>query len=313
MLPPRIAIIGAGLTGIAAARHLRALGLAPTLYEKSRGYGGRCATKRWQDCRIDHGAQYFTLRDSAFREAVQTHSGDQVLTLTSPIVDATLTPLPSADRYYHRAGNSRLVRDLAADLDVRLETPIIPLCQHGGCWTLAGETYDHVLSTAPLPQTLHLFNQPLAADPFIPCLALLLRYAGDAPGLTAQRYAVSAPDAPVLAWSACENHKQGRIPVGSTCLVAHASEAFSRSHLEDPPEVWAPLLQAEVERLWELTGCPLLAQHPHRWRYARVASAIPCPALPPGLHHASDALIKSRVESAWLAGHTAAATLAAML
>jgi renalase len=313
MPPPRIAIIGAGLTGIAAARHLRALGLAPTLYEKSRGYGGRCATKRWQDCRIDHGAQYFTLRDPAFSEAVQAHCGDQVLTLTAPILDASSAPLPSADRYYHRHGNSRLVRDLAADLDVRLETPVSPLHQHGDRWSLNEETYDHVLSTAPLPQTLQLFHQPLTVDPFIPCLALLLRYAGDAPGLTAQRYAVSAPDAPVLAWSACENHKQGRIPAGSTCLVAHASEAFSRRHLEDPPEVWAPLLQAEVERLWELTSCPLLAQHPHRWRYARVASAIPCPALPPGLHHASDALIKSRVESAWLAGHAAAAALAAQL
>jgi renalase len=313
MLPPRIAIIGAGLTGIAAARHLRALGLAPTLYEKSRGYGGRCATKRWQDCRIDHGAQYFTLRDSAFREAVQTHSGDQVLTLTSPIVDATLTPLPSADRYYHRAGNSRLVRDLAADLDVRLETPIIPLCQHGGCWTLAGETYDHVLSTAPLPQTLHLFNQPLAADPFIPCLALLLRYAGDAPGLTAQRYAVSAPRRAGarlvrLRESQARPHPSGQhLPSGSRQRSLQPQPPGGPTRGLGPAAAGRGGAPLGVDRLPTPGPAPApLALRPRRQRH-------PCPALPPGLHHASDALIKSRVESAWLAGHTAAATLAAML
>jgi len=309
----RIAIIGAGLAGIAAARHLRALGIAPIIFEKSRGFGGRCATKRWHDCRIDHGVQYFTLRDPTFRETVLSTCGDSIQPLTAPIVDATLASLPGAERYYHRKGNSRLVRDLAHDLDVRLETPAAQLRQHGDQWQLNEESFDHILSTAPLPQTLHLLDLPLAADPFIPCLALLLRYQGDWPGLTEQRYAVSAPAAATLAWSACENHKSGRIPAGTTCLVAHASETFSRQHLEDSPELWAPLLRAEVESLWQLPSASLIDQHPHRWRYARVASAITCPPLPPGIHHASDALTQSRVESAWLAGLNAATALAVNL
>lgn len=110
------------------------------------------------------------------------------------------------------------------------------------------------------------------------------------------------PNSPTLAWSACENHKLGRIPPGTTALVAHASESFSRSHLENPPELWSSLLRTEVQALWHLDPATLLAQHPHRWRYARVASAIPSPILPPGIHHASDALIASRVESAYLSG-----------
>lgn len=311
----RIAIIGTGLAGIAAARSLHAAGLRPVLFEKSRGFGGRCATKRWDDCRIDHGAQYFTLRDLVFRETVTATCGSQIQPLTAPIVGSNGSPIPAAERFYHLAGNNRLARDLALapglDLDIRLETPVTQLQPQQDQWLLNGQAFDQILSTAPLPQTLALLNQPLPTDPFIPCLTLLLRYQGEGLGLSADRYAVSDPLAADLTWSACENHKQDRIPPGSTCLVAQASEAFSRRHLEDPPEHWAPLLRSAVEQLWELPTQNLIASHPHRWRYARVAQAISPPPFLPGFHHASDALIQSRVESAWLAGQQAAERLLA--
>jgi predicted NAD/FAD-dependent oxidoreductase len=302
---PRIAIIGAGLAGIAAARTLRAADMNPILFEKSRGLGGRCSTKRWHDCRIDHGAQYFTLRDPDFRQIVTASCGTHLRRIEAPITSPSGTIIPGDDRYYHSEGNSRLARDLAQNLELRLDTPITSLTPSGTTtWLLNGEPYDHVISTAPLPQTFALLGLPLPhpTDPFIPCLALLLRYHGDQPGLTAKRYAIADPDSATLAWSACENHKLGRIPTGTTALIAHASEAFSRTHLESPPELWSSQLRSEVETLWQIDPTTSIAQHPHRWRYARVASAIPLPSLPPGIHHASDALIASRVESAYLSG-----------
>lgn len=299
---PRIAIIGAGLAGIAAARTLRAAGIDPIVFDKSRGLGGRCSTKRWQDCRIDHGAQYFTLRDPTFRRLVTAACGTHLRTITAPITTPTGTAVPGDDRFYHTEGNSRLARDLAQDLTLRLDTPVSSLTPSGSTWLLNDEPFDHIISTAPLPQTFALLQHPLPLDPFIPCLALLLRYRGDPSGLTCQRYAVADPDSPILAWSACENHKHGRIPSDSTAFIAHASEAFSRTHLESPPELWSNLLRIEVEALWHLDPTAFLAQHPHRWRYARVAKAIPAPALPHGIHHASDALIASRVECAYLSG-----------
>ena len=315
MSSPRIAIIGTGLAAAGAARTLHAAGLQPVLFEKSRGLGGRCSTKRWDDCRIDHGAQYFTLRDPLFHTAATSACGAHLQTLAAPIVTPDGTPLPPDDRFFHTEGNSRLARDLFAGLDLplHLDTPVTRLQPDATAWRVNDQPFDHVLSTAPLPQTLALLGLPLATDPYIPCLALLLRYQGHLPGLTAHRYAVTAPDHPVLAWSACENHKPGRVPSGSTVLVAHASEAFSRTHLESPPHLWAPLLQAEVEALWQLDPSQLTAHHPHRWRYARVAQPITPPTLPPGIHHASDALIASRIESAYLSGHHTAARLLASL
>ena len=66
----RVAIVGAGMAGLACARALAAAGHVPLLFDKGRGPGGRMSTRRTEhDGRtltFDHGAQYFTARDDAF-------------------------------------------------------------------------------------------------------------------------------------------------------------------------------------------------------------------------------------------------------
>ncbi|HYD83882.1 MAG TPA: FAD-dependent oxidoreductase, partial [Opitutus sp.] len=42
--PPRIAILGAGITGLTAAWHLRRAGLTPVVFEKSAHFGGAIGT-----------------------------------------------------------------------------------------------------------------------------------------------------------------------------------------------------------------------------------------------------------------------------
>lgn len=61
-----VAIIGAGLAGVAAAGDLIAAGKSVLLIDKSRGIGGRMATRRHAGTRIDHGAQFFTARSERF-------------------------------------------------------------------------------------------------------------------------------------------------------------------------------------------------------------------------------------------------------
>ena len=66
-----IAIIGTGLAGLSAAQALHAAGLPVELFDKSRGSGGRMASKRSDAGSLDLGAQYFTARDRRFVEVVQ--------------------------------------------------------------------------------------------------------------------------------------------------------------------------------------------------------------------------------------------------
>jgi predicted NAD/FAD-dependent oxidoreductase len=62
-------IVGAGIAGLTAAAALEARGWAVVLLDKGRGPGGRMATRRIGESRLDHGAQFFTVRDARFREA----------------------------------------------------------------------------------------------------------------------------------------------------------------------------------------------------------------------------------------------------
>ena len=70
--PVRVAVIGAGMAGVACARTLAKAGCHVTLLEKSRGFGGRMATRHTEFGGFDHGAQYFTARDPRFLTALQT-------------------------------------------------------------------------------------------------------------------------------------------------------------------------------------------------------------------------------------------------
>ncbi|MFM8764592.1 MAG: NAD(P)/FAD-dependent oxidoreductase [Spartobacteria bacterium] len=300
-----VAVIGAGMAGVGAARFLVDAGWQVVVFDKSRGLGGRCATKRWEGHSVDHGAQYFTMRDGYFSQAVRSACGGDLLEIEAPIVDETGRELAGEGRFFHAKGNSRLARALAESLDVRTGMTIEVV--ENRC--VGGEQFDFILSTAPWPQTAKLAGIPSAQNPYAPCLAGLFLYEGVRLGSTAARYAISDHSGHALAWSACENHKPGRVGEGFTVMVVHASEEFSRERLEDDPASWAEDLRGLVEERWDIPSSAFRAVHPHRWRYARISQKMELPALPEGWHFAGDLLTESRVESAWLAGREVAARI----
>ena len=72
MAAQHIAIVGAGMAGITAARTLAQAGHQVMVFDKSSGAGGRMATRRSPFGGFDHGAQYFTVRDPRLALALQT-------------------------------------------------------------------------------------------------------------------------------------------------------------------------------------------------------------------------------------------------
>ena len=63
----KIAIIGAGISGLTTAINLDK-NSDITLFEKSRGAGGRICTRYTDSYNFDHGAQFFTARSPEFKE-----------------------------------------------------------------------------------------------------------------------------------------------------------------------------------------------------------------------------------------------------
>lgn len=297
-----VAVIGAGMAGVGAARIMAEAGCRVVVFEKSRGLGGRCATKRWEGHLIDHGAQYFTMRNEEFSKAVRECCGTDLREISAPILDETGRALPDEERFFHAMGNSRLARALGEGLEFRTGSAVADV----DCRCISGEDFDVVITTAPWPQSAKLAGLSESKNPYVPCLALLLLYREEWLGLTDRQYAVSDRSGHALAWSACENHKFDRVGKGVTAMVVHASEKFSRERLEEDSVGWSEDLRRLVEERWEISPAAFLEMHPHRWRYARMIEKIEIPVMPPGWYFAGDLLTESRVESAWLAGREAA-------
>ncbi|MFM8654886.1 MAG: FAD-dependent oxidoreductase, partial [Verrucomicrobiota bacterium] len=81
-----IGILGAGISGLVCGRALKTAGHQVTVLEKSRSLGGRCATRKFGDHVVDHGLQYFTLRDPEVRKAVEEVAGTELQKLMAPIL-----------------------------------------------------------------------------------------------------------------------------------------------------------------------------------------------------------------------------------
>ncbi len=65
-----VIIVGAGIAGLALARELHERGHGPLVLERSRGVGGRCATRRVDDRPVDHGVAFLHGRDPRFLAAL---------------------------------------------------------------------------------------------------------------------------------------------------------------------------------------------------------------------------------------------------
>jgi predicted NAD/FAD-dependent oxidoreductase len=263
----RIAIVGAGVAGLAAARVLAGQGFDVTLFDKSRGVGGRMATRRADGLQFDHGAQYFTARGERFRAQAELWALDGRAAEWAP------------GWFVGTAAMTAPARALAEGLAVTQGRTVSALRRGPDGWSLSGRGPDGdaldgpfaaVVLATPAPQAV-----PIAASAglgwpgmqsarYAPCWALLLAF--DAPiGLAA---ASLRPDDDVLAWIARDSTKPGR-PLGAETLVAHATPAWSRAHLEDAPETVQAALLARVRQLTGLGATPRYAAA-HRWRYALV-------------------------------------------
>lgn len=310
----RIAIIGAGIAGLACARRLVQAGLAPVLFDKGRGIGGRVATRRADPWQFDHGAQYVTARGSGFAAQLQA--------LTASGAAAIWPDGSGRDRVVGTPGMSALakgmVQGLALELHQGAQVSRISAGDHG--WSLRVGTRDHladrVVVTVPAPQVAALIgaDHPLVgrlADVRLdPCLTLMAAVQGPA------RFAHRADPEDPLAWIAQDSSKPGRPAGGAVAWVAQAGLAFSQEHLEqDPAAIAAAMVPLLCDRLG-VTQDRLRHASAHRWRHARVATPLGVPFLRSDddtLYLGGDWCIGARVEAAWTSGTAMAEDLLARI
>ena len=323
-----VLIVGAGMSGLMAARTLQARGLSVRLLESGRSVGGRLATRRIGAGGLaDHGAQFFTVRGETLREQVDEWLAlDLVYVWGTGWSDGSVkrTAGDGYPRYATRGGMNQLAKHLAQSLDVELNRLVLGVRDSGDGWRLedsAGTAHESagLVLTPPMPETLALLTRSgvylhdddladLRRIRFGPCLCGIHEVDGDVdlpePGAV-QNFQSD------IYWVA-DNEAKGISKW--TIVTSHASAKFSRQNWDAPV--------ADIIRELESAVSPYLgpgAKITHtqlkRWRYSVPLTTHPqecllARGLPP-LAFAGDAFGgRGRVEGAFMSGIAAGEAMA---
>lgn len=311
----RIVVVGAGISGLLAARALHAEAHDVIVFDKGRSPGGRLATRRIGTATLDHGAQFFTVRTDAFAAMVGSWEFDGLVVEWC----RGFGPRPDGHpRYAVTGGMNALAKQLATGLDVRCRSLVFAIRPRPGGWDVGLDdgtsvAADGVVLTCPLPQTGSLLISSGAAMPealrrteYDRTLALLAVL--ESPPAVPAPGGVQSPS-PEVAFVA-DNQAKGISAAPAVTL--HASADWSAAHWDGPPAETLADLQALLDP-W-LGRARVLEAQVKRWRFATPQAQWPHPChvledtdAPVVL--AGDAFAGPRVEGAALSGLAAAAAM----
>ena len=316
-------VVGAGISGLLAARELRAAGRRTIVLEKAPLVGGRMVTHRLGNGTFDLGAQFFTVRSERFSGLVdQWLKAGVAREWTRGFADAQGRHNEDGyPRYRGSEGMTSIPEYLARDIDVRTGETVVEVSDRGGLWEVCTEsglqeTGTALLLTAPVPQSVALagsgdFELPVEARrrldgiSYDPCLALTALF--DGPTGVPEPGGVQIKGEP-LDWIG-DNQRKGISE--APAITVHAGPAWSQEHFEsDEARITDSLLRFAENQL----GFDLLPKVVEtaltRWRYSWVSQSHPEPCLlaseAPPLLFAGDAFGGAKVEGAALSGLAAA-------
>lgn len=313
----KVAIVGAGMSGLVAAHELVDAGVDVTIVDKGRSVGGRLATRRIGEARLDHGAQFFTVRTPAFQRRVDDWMERGLVHVWNHGF------VPGDDdghpRYVATAGMNSLAKDLAVGLDIETSTmafTIRPIADEAHRWHVVIDDAsvrpaDAVILTSPIPQSLALLvdsgvelEGPLLTeyDRTIGLLATL-----DGPPVLPDTGGVQDGD-DVFSFIG-DNRAKGVST--EEAVTFHANPEWSEQHWDDDDQL-LELLTTAAEP-W-LGTSSIIESQVKKWRLATPRSVWPDPcwtAADGSIVLAGDAFAGPKVEGAHNSGLAAAHSLLA--
>lgn len=141
-------IIGAGMSGLYLGHELKKHAKNFLILEKSKGVGGRLATRRINNLGLDHGAPFLKSHHLLFE-----------LLKTFHIHDGRIAP----EGIYTEGGMTSLPKKMAEQLPIVKDEKIISIVSSDSLWNChseKGTVYQtrNLIITAPIPQALELLQ-----------------------------------------------------------------------------------------------------------------------------------------------------------
>ncbi|MEL7241116.1 MAG: FAD-dependent oxidoreductase [Cyanobacteria bacterium J06573_2] len=325
-----IAVIGAGMAGLVCAQQLTQAGYSVIVIDKSRGVGGRIATRRLFDTKADHGTCYLKPKGEVLQRLIDllVQKGDlEVWTDNlhvknhSDFVVKPQSPLP----YTAPEGMNVIAKFLAQGLEIyRGERVKEIILNSQNKWHLISETKQEFITGAvvvaiPAPQAVMLLEslpenvldykslEKLQSVEYYPAITVM---AGYPDSLEKPEWkAITFKDNPVLGWIGLDSSKR-KNPL-QPHFVIHSSADFAEKYFESELEqIGREILENAAANL----NLPWLNNprwmQVHRWRYAFPKTPLQQTCLPADtsspLVFCGDWCGGNLVESAILSGISAA-------
>ena len=322
-----IGIVGAGAAGLATAYGLRTAPVDVTVFEKSRGFGGRAATRGRDGHRYDHGATFFSSPTERVHRLVTRHlSSEGLVDIGSLAIwgferDGTLVQNEpdgkASPRWTYRAGVSTLGKLLArqSKVAVRRNTRITGLAHQEKGWSVqtadgaVEKMYDALVLTPPAPQTATLLETASMQSDSEAVNAVWqavrdVRYASQFAYIFAYNHQLDRPDnlcglrgvddQHPLAWIGFENAKPGHVREGHSVVIVHTSPSWTAERVDARPSSFVADVQTWMNDLLDADLQDPAWVDTQRWRYSRpkgqVASAGRAAGREVGLFLAGDAV-----------------------
>lgn len=302
-------IIGAGMSGLAAARVLTQQGHDVLILDKGRGVGGRMSTRTLEQGKADHGAQYFSVKSPEFTSLIDELQAENI------IKEWQLAQREHV-RYVGAKGMNTIPKKMAENLNVRLNEKVV-LIANNTVSTESGNKYpfDYLVITTPIPQAVALLKESemnvsatdqavLNAIEYDPCIAVMAVLKQPTDILSGGVILENSP----VAWIA-DNFQKGITPTPTVTL--HASVAFSQRHLEDDLQRVAQQMLASVAKY--ISPNNILTTQVHRWRYSLASQRYESPFYQlenRPIYLAGDGFGMGNVEGAFLSGYWAGQAIA---
>lgn len=266
-------VIGAGIAGLLAARELADKhGLRVAIFDKSRGVGGRMATRRDGDASYDHGAQFFSVTNPRFKAWVDQWLDRRVVKLWFD----QFGDEPPMMRYAALPSMTAVAKKLVDGQELHRQAKITSASRESGEWILKtedGNTFrgERLLINAPVPQAMEILDAggvslPAEDDAFLRSIRYAKTIAAmvelDGPsGLPAPGRLKLNPPEPIQ-WMA-DNQQKGISALPAVTI--HSGHDFAEKYFDAPDDKRLPLL---VEAAKPHLKANILSVKGHRWKFA---------------------------------------------
>ena len=313
----KIAIIGAGLSGLTIASKLKNFADI-TIFDKSRGAGGRICTRYAEPYVFDHGAQFFIARSNKFKKFLEPMIEAGVIqSWNAKFVEIKKDKIISKRQWNnnnpHYVGSptmSSIGKYLSQDLNIQLNSEV-SINRSKDQWQIVDKegndqgVFDWVISTAPVSQSAILlpvdfkFHETLLSRKMMGCFSLMIGF-DDSIDLAWEAALVAGAD---ISWISVNSSKPGRN--GNFTLLVHSTNLWAEENINEEKDAVIEYLMNETSKIIGKKVYDANHIDLHRWKYANIKKQDIGPPFidkKNKIAACGDWCIKGRIESAFLSG-----------